>query len=54
MIHKTNGTNEKVFPQGFISAQKKKIILDPLKIRENHIFGGVFIDFINMCSIFFG
>ena len=35
MFHKNNGTNEKVFPQGFISATKKYFfILYPLKIRE--------------------
>ena len=38
MLHKTNGTNEKVVPQESISAQKYFLILHPLKIRENPIF----------------
>ena len=30
MLHKTNGTIEEVFLQGFISAKKYFFILDPL------------------------
>ena len=53
MFHKTNGTNGKVVPQGFILAQKNQFfILDPLKIKENPNFGGFFIDYSNMCTIF--
>ena len=36
MFHKTNSTNEKVVPQGFILAQKNYFfILEPIKIRDN-------------------
>ena len=35
-----NGTNEKVFNQGFISAHKYFFVLKPLKIRENPAFYG--------------
>ena len=50
MFHKTNCTNGKVVLQGFMLAQKK--IVFHHKPPQSPNFGGVFIDFSNVCSIF--
>ena len=54
MLHKTNGTIENVFLQRFISAKKNTFFYPrpPLKIRENHIFGG-FPSMFQTCVHFF-